>query len=305
MSSYRILTIDGGGIRGVLSSVLLERLQAGQPGFLQKVDLFAGTSTGGLIALGLAAGWDPVQARRLYAEKGRQVFADTPQDDLRDLGNAVGAQYSLDGLYTVLQELFGDMRLGDLPKKVLVSSFDLDNAPARSGVRRSWKPKFFHNFPGPDSDAAELVVDVALRTCAAPSYFPIYQGYVDGGVVAGNPSMCALAQALDPATGHQLLTDVALLSLSTGRYPRYLASRDGDWGWVQWARPMIDLVLEGMADVAHYQCSRVLGRRYHRLDPELPGPISLDRVDQVPTLITLAEVVDLDKTAEWLSRYFR
>jgi patatin-like phospholipase/acyl hydrolase len=305
MGAYHVLSIDGGGIRGVLTARLLQRLEAERPGILRKVDLFAGTSTGGLLALGFAAGWTPEQALALYQKQGTRVFTDSSLDDLKDLGNAVGAEYDSCGLKEVLFEIFGDMRLGDLPKKVLISTFDLDNRPASTTKRRTWKPKFFHNYPGPDSDAHELVVDVGLRTSAAPSYFPIYQGYIDGGLVAGNPAMCALAQALDPGTGGQRLVDVALLSLSTGRYPRFLESENGDWGWVQWARPLIDLVMEGMSDVADYQCARVLGRRYHRLDPEFAEPISLDDLTRIPDLLDIAERVPLEHSVQWLSRYFR
>lgn len=305
MTTYHILSIDGGGIRGVLSARLLERLETFMPDLLDKVELFAGTSTGGLLALWFAAGYSPAEARTLYEEKGNLVFADSLLDNIRDLGNAVGAQYSLQGLKRELVAVFGDMRLRDLPKKVLISSFDLDNNPPKPGRQRTWKPKFFHNYPGPDSDGDELVVDVALRTSAAPSYFPIYQGYIDGGVVANNPSMCALAQALDASTGGQRLVDLALLSLSTGRYLHYLVAENSDWGWVQWARPMIDLVLEGTADAVDYQCARVMGRRYHRLDPVLPEPIDLDDVSQIPALLALAESVDLTLTEEWLGKYFR
>jgi patatin-like phospholipase/acyl hydrolase len=297
--------MDGGGVRGVLTARLLERLEAARPGLLHKVELFAGTSTGGLLALGFAAGWSPAQAREIYETFAARVFVDSRLDDLRDLGNAVGAEYSLDGLRAALLENFRDMRLRELPKKVLVSSFDLDNRADNPAVRRTWKPKFFHNFPGPDSDGHELVVDVALRTCAAPTYFPIYQGYIDGGIVANNPGMCALAQALDPGTGRQRLVDVALLSVSTGRYRHYLESNEGDWGWVQWAQPMVNIMLEGMSDVADYQCARVMGRRYHRLDPDLPSPIGLGQLAYLPELRRVADEAPLERTLEWLSRYFR
>jgi uncharacterized protein len=305
MSTYRILSMDGGGIRGLLTAVILERLEAAMPGFLAKVDLFAGTSTGGLLALGLAAGRTPAQARELYETQGPLVFADSWLDNLLKLGNALGAQYSLRGLQAALTEVFGEMTLGDLPHKVLIAAFDLDNESSDPSRRRSWKPKFFHNYPCPNPDTAEKVVDVAIRTSVAPTYFPIYQGYIDGGIVAGNPSMCALAQALDPVTGGQNQLDVALLSLSTGRFPRYLTSQDGDWGWVQWARPLVSIVLEGTTDVAHFQCERVLGRRYHRIDPDLPRPIPLDGVDSMPELVSLAEQVDLTRSLEWLERHFR
>jgi patatin-like phospholipase/acyl hydrolase len=179
MPPYHILTIDGGGIRGLLTTIVLERLEAAVPGFLEKIDLF------------LALGITPTAARGLYEDKGPEVFADTMFDNVRDLGNAIGAQYGNVNLKRVLTEYFGNKTLGDLPHKVLISSFDLDNGPDNPAQLRTWKPKFFHNFPGPDSDGKELVVDVAMRTAAAPSFFPVYQGYADGGVFANNPSMAA------------------------------------------------------------------------------------------------------------------
>lgn len=305
MTRYRILSLDGGGIRGVLTATLLERLEAAHPGFLEKIDLFAGTSTGGILALGLAAGVPPAEVRAMYEVKGLQVFADSIVDDLKDLGNSVGAQYSNGGLKEALLAQFGSKTLADLPGKVLISSYDLDNAPAAPGVLRTWKAKFFHNFPGEDSDGDQLVVDVALRTSAAPTYFPIYQGYVDGGVVANNPAMCALAQALDERAARQNLRDVVLLSLGTGAYSQFLTSQDGDWGWVQWAKPIIDIMLGGSMGLATFQCEQLLGKRFHRLSPVLLEPIRLDDVMEVPRLKALAQEVDLTETEKWLGYYFR
>lgn len=300
MSPYHILAIDGGGIRGLLTTILLERLEAAVPGFLSKIDLFAGTSTGGILALGLAAGVTPTQARSLYEVQGPEVFANTVLDNVRDLGHAIGAQYSNANLKQVLGDFFGAKTLGDLPHKVLISSFDLDNGADNPAALRTWKPKFFHNFPGPGTDSAALVVDVALRTSAAPSFFPIYQGYTDGGVAAGNPSMAALAQALEPTTGGQALADVSLLSLGTGRNNQFLAVQDADWGWVQWAPHIIDIMLGGNAGVADYECRQVLGPRYHRLDPLLPETINLGDVDKIPRLADIAERVMLEATIDWL-----
>lgn len=306
MTTYHILSIDGGGIRGVLTATLLERLEAAHPGFLAQVDLFAGTSTGGLLALGLASGTSPTALRQLYQEKGARVFQDSLWDDIKDLGLTIGAQYSLDNLKLALEDQFGDQTLDDLPKKVLISSFDLDNEAQGPGELRTWKPKFFHNFPGPDSDGDQLVVDVALRTAAAPVYFPIYQGYIDGGVVANNPSMCALAQALDQDTGGQQVADIVLLSLGCGSNPTYLEVDDADWGWVQWAigLRLVNVMLSGNVGLAHYQCQRILGPRYHRFSPLLPRGISMDDVQAIPLLIQVARQADLSETVAWLERYF-
>ncbi len=297
---YHVLTLDGGGIRGLLTAILLQRLEAARPGFLAQVDLYAGTSTGGILALGLAAGFTPAEARALYEEQGQVVFADAPFDNWKDLGHALGAQYTNGPLIDVLTAQFGDMRLGDLPHKVLISAFDLDNGPNRPAPLRTWKPKFFHNYPGPGSDADERVVDVALRTSAAPSYFPLYQGYIDGGVVAGNPSMAALAQALEPTTGRQAQSDVTLLSVGTGRNTHYLTAQNNDWGWLQWAPHLIDIMLDGNSGVADYECRQLLGERYHRLNPLLPERINLDDISKIPRLAEIAARVTLEPTLDWL-----
>lgn len=304
MSYYRILSMDGGGIRGLITAIILERLEQAHPGFLAQIDLFAGTSTGGLLALGLAAGKSPSECRRIYETQGNRAFKDSLWDNVRDLGNLIGAQYSLAPLKEELEAEFHTLTLADLQKRVLVSSFDLDNRLRDKTRYRTWKPKFFHNFPGPDSDGTESVVDVAIYTAAAPTYFPTYHGYIDGGVVAGNPSVCALAQALEPDTGGQKLEDVVLLSVSTGHNPHYLEVQDADWGLAQWAPHLVTLVMEGSAGLADYQCCQFLGQRYLRLDPLLSTPIEMDEIARIPQLQQIAMQYNLDEAVDWVDRYF-
>jgi patatin-like phospholipase/acyl hydrolase len=180
----------------LLSLVLLERIEKTVPGWLDKVDLLAGTSTGGIIALGLAHSVPLADIRALYEQKGRDIFDDSWLDNLKDLGNVAGAQYGNKALSRELRRIFGETRLKDLRKRVLIPAFDLDNENPDAS-RRAWSPKFFHNFPGPDSDGDRLAYKVALYTSAAPTFFPAVDGYIDGGVFANNPSMAALAQTQD------------------------------------------------------------------------------------------------------------
>ena len=130
--------------------MLLQRLSEHSTlsGWLQTTDLFAGTSTGGLIALALAAGVDIGQIRNLYEKDGEKIFAHSWLDVHPSLlniplRNYIRAKYHVDNLRRVLMEIFGDSELGQLGKKVLVTAFDLDNENAGG---RSWKPKIFHNF---------------------------------------------------------------------------------------------------------------------------------------------------------------
>lgn len=299
MAKFRILTFDGGGIRGLFTLVLLNRLTQAQPGFLDKVDMFAGTSTGSIIAMGLAHGLTPAAGINLYQEMGQIAFQDTFLDNVLDLFTLIGAEYSSDQLRGLLLQKFGDTTLGDLlarGKYVLVPTFDLDDV--KDGVR-CWKPKFFHNFPGSDSDEAEKVVDVALRSSAAPTYFPSYQGYVDGGVAANNPSMAALAQALN---GGMMQAEICLLSLGTGLVPRFEEGDKLDWGYAQWARRLLPIMFDGLMGVADYQCRAILqDGRYFRLAPVLAEAVAVDEVAKVNRLVELAEAVDISAAANWLA----
>ncbi|MFQ5398913.1 MAG: patatin-like phospholipase family protein [Anaerolineae bacterium] len=194
-----------GGIRGIYTAVLLKWIEQKAPGFLDRVHLFAGTSTGGILALGLAFG----------------------------------------------------------------------------------------------------LTDVALRTSATPSYFPSYQDYIDGGVVANNPSMAALAQALDDKTGDHILEDVRLIPFGTGFFPEFIKGRRYNWGLAQWNRPLIALMPEGSMCVADYQCKQLLGDHYHGLSPPLKRPIGLDDAGKVGTFIRYANEVDIRPTLKWIKgQYF-
>lgn len=305
-SHYRVLSLDGGGLRGLLTSRLLERLEAARPGFVAGIDLFAGTSTGGILALALAAGHTPQRISTLYRDKGPHIFADdTILDAFGHADKLVIADYRNRALHEALEEQFGDLRLGDLPRKVLVPTFDIDSEVVTQAGVRSWKAKFFHNFPEESDDAEQLVVDVAMRTSAAPTFFPTWQGFIDGGVAANNPSMCGLAQALDPATGGQELSDVALLSVGTGVSPKWIEGAEHDWGLLEWAPHLLGIMLDGVAGVADFQCRQILAERYLRLDTVLPRAIGLDDVAAIAELDELATAVDIAAATSWLAERFQ
>lgn len=318
MRPYRILTLDGGGVRGVLSAVLLKRLEAVVPGFLQKVDLFAGTSTGGILALALAAGFSADKCKELYVEYGSRIF-NNPVPDWLDGGSLFGAKYDNRNLAQTLDKYFGDKKLGQLlPRNVVISSFDLDNSEDethRPEQFRSWKAKFFHNFPSEESgsDMSESVVDVALRTSAAPTYFPVYDGYIDGGVVANNPSVCALTQALDSAQlpndkgeyARVTLDRVVLLSVGTGRNQQFVRRSEGaSLGLTNWAQHLVSILVDGTADVAHYECKQLLKGRYCRVNPTLRENINLDDHNKIDRLIEYAVDADISQAVGWLKTNF-
>jgi patatin-like phospholipase/acyl hydrolase len=305
MAKYRILCLDGGGLRGLITARLLARLNTHPQvaGWLSTVDLFAGTSTGGILALGLACGKTPEEICTVYKERGGIIFDDSFWDNLRDLGKTVGADYSSKGLRAELQAVFGDLKLRDITRKVAIPTFDLDNEEV--AAKRTWKPKIFHNFKGADSDGEQLVAHIAQYTSSAPTYFPSADGYIDGGVYANNPSIVALAQAISrrnqPAE-RAALDEVVMLSLGTGVSLTYIKGQTLDWGYAQWAQPLINVLMDGVAGISDYQARQLLDDRYHRLQIVFQPneTIALDAVDKLERMDEIARGHPLQETVDWL-----
>ena len=310
MANFRILSVDGGGIRGVLSAVLINRLLAAYPTLLHSqpgtITMFAGTSTGGILALGLAAGLTPVQIRDLYVVNGKSIFDSSWTRDVVELGGISGSKYDNVNLHRILNDTFGALKLSDLKPRVLIASFSLDNQSADPSAR-TWNPKFFHNFTGADSDGDSLVVDVAMSTSAAPTYFPSWGVFIDGGVIANNPSMAAVGQALDgrnQAGERATLGEIKLMSIGTGASLQYIDGIDHDWGDAQWIKPILNVMMDGSVGVADFECRQLLGDSYCRVAPIFPAGKSfpMDDVSKIVDLMDLAQAYDLSGAIAWLKQ---
>lgn len=308
---YKILSLDGGGLRGLITVHILQRLNETPDiaGWLDEVDLVVGTSTGGILALGIAAGFKPEIIGKLYRDKGPQIFDDKLWDNIRFLGNILGAEYSNAVLRSELKHILGNLTLAQLQKKVAITAFDLDNED-RVPISRTWKPKIFHNFLGADfKDGDRLVADIAAYTCAAPTYFPSVDGYIDGGVFANNPSMVGLAQAISEKNlpGERAkVEDVVLLSIGTGVTSTWIEGGDLNWGVADWARPLLDILLDGVAGIADYQCRQFLGDRYLRVQKvfDRKNCIRMDDATEIPTLCEVADAIDIHEAQDWIRKFW-
>jgi patatin-like phospholipase/acyl hydrolase len=264
----RILAIDGGGIRGLIPALVLTELErrTGRRVF-ELFDLMAGTSTGGILACALCAP-DPMPASevaRLYEEEGPKIFHRSIFQRIRSGEGVVDEKYDDAALEQALKRFLEDKRLSETRPDLIVPSYDT----ALPG------PYFFKTTDAratPDASDFPLSV-VARATSAAPTYFePLESGkraLVDGGVFAVNPAMCALAEVLNRDDVSQ--RDVVLLSLGTGeRTHKRSFDEIKDWGLAKWARPILDVVFDGVSDAVDYQLERVLTpERYWRLQIEL------------------------------------
>jgi patatin-like phospholipase/acyl hydrolase len=264
----RILSIDGGGIRGIIPALVLVELEkrAGKRTF-ELFDLIAGTSTGGILACALCApdALPATQLVGLYRERGPQIFDRSLFQRIKTAEGLLDEKYDAAGLEDALEHFLSDKRLSEAKPDLIVPSYDT-NSPA---------PYFFKSKKAretPADDDFPLSV-VARSTSAAPTYFEADEvgerSLVDGGVFAVNPGMCALAEVLRWKPG----ADVVLLSLGTGqRTTKRPWKKIKDWGLVEWARPILEVVFDGISDAVDYQLTQVLTETsYWRLQIELEG----------------------------------
>lgn len=257
----RVLSIDGGGIRGIIPALVLAELErrSGRRTF-ELFDLIAGTSTGGILACALCAP-DPLPAEQLvalYEDEGPNIFDRTIWQRVRSADGLLDEKYDAAALDAAVERYLSDKRLGDARPDLIVPAYDT----AVPG------PHFFKSSEAREDPELDVPLsEVARATSSAPTYFePLRAGersLLDGGVFAVNPAMCAYAEVLRHRPG----AEVMLLSLGTGERVRRRGWEEiKDWGLVEWARPILDMVFDGISDAVDYQLRHALGEgRYWRL----------------------------------------
>jgi patatin-like phospholipase/acyl hydrolase len=307
-SPIRILAVDGGGVGGIIPARLLEQLNAADPRVIANADIVAGTSTGGLIALGLARGRPPAEICQLYQEQAKNIFS---RSNRRYLAvRSIKAKFAPDGLREAVEAIVGGLTLGELTAKpVLVPVTAVQRRDGRhkpAGIFLSTAYRLTNN-PKLEKYASSRwnCVDIALATAAAPTFFPAHavddpDGHGrwvcwDGGIVANNPALAAvgevfrleLAERNAAVRGSQGETpDVRVLSLGTGY--RDIDIDAGDWGLVQTARPLVGALLDASVGSTAFLLRQVLGARAARLSPPLAADYAMDDPAAVDGLNDLA-----------------
>ena len=295
---FKILALDGGGLRAVFQARLIERLEV-HLGHDLIPDLYAGTSGGAIVACNL----QKIPASKIvkfFEEEGPKIFErESFLEEVDDLWNLAGAKYYNNQLKKSLTAVFGDDTLSDLPRRTLITSFALRHE------EKFWQPVVFHNFPNVKASPDLSVVDALLRSSAAPTYFPVYQDHCDGGVWGNNPSMSAVAAAGDEYVGGQKLSNISVLSIGTGRLSMQLKGGKRDLGAVDWfQKGLVEILLDGNVEASHYYSKSLLGPRYQRVQVDLDQNVKLDDVKSIGKMIAYADAVDLSPILEWLQGFW-
>ncbi|MDO5520016.1 MAG: patatin-like phospholipase family protein [bacterium] len=289
----RVLSIDGGGMKGIISAMVLERLEE-----LLKIyskndnavisdyfDLIGGTSTGAIIAALLLTPDDCGNAKfsaseivRLYKDHGKEIFKKRTLYPINTLFGLFGSKYTSKQFEKLLIKYFQDLTLNDMRKESLYTSYNTSNRKAVMFSSLSTKEWEKNNY---------LIRDIVLASTAAPTYFPPRQIYnehcpnnchIDGGVVANNPSMCLLIESLKLSTPHDI-KDTMLLSIGNASSPKYYDYNSvKHWGYTKWAFPILNIIMDGSEGTADYEVRQIFDNlnrssQYVRIEKHVEGNI--------------------------------
>eukprot|EP00727_Mastigamoeba_balamuthi_P007833 m51a1_g3670 hypothetical protein (733) ;mRNA; f:266749-269631 len=298
-AKYRVLALDGGGVRCAMHCVILRRLMERHPGLLDGVNLYCVCSGSVPIAVSLMLGLSVAQVARLLDLAAESTLGQRH-------GNGItGYKYTSKWLRLEAQVIMGTLRLNDLPRHIVAPAYQLDNG--LEADRRSGETHAFTNITrGPEGDVR--AADVVMRSGAAPTYFASWQGYVDGGVFANNASGCAWPLLFGKAPQGLALNpeNVVCLSLGTGRSPKHWVEdpKVNEGGIVQWGTRVLDVFQTAQAASIDLAGRTFLGEAYHRKQPTLQQNVPLDDLHNAAMIRAIAEAVPLDDTLRWIEQYW-
>ena len=315
MTKFRILSLDGGGIRGAFGTALIAGYEEklGRP-IADYFDLVAGTSTGAIIAASLASGLPAQKIVDFYNEKGPQIFSPrephVPKGWVKwfypftkkivskrmgvNFDNFFRARFCPFVLNDAFTSAFGDLTIGEVRgARLIVPTVDLSNG--RTHVFRT------PHLPDETTDADVKVKDVLIAATAAPTYFPHKtmpdgNAYADGGLYAVNPAMIAFAEAMkikqfctrETCDPRYDTADIHIVSIGTGNSKFSLVPPGAEAGQLYWASRVADVMGYSQTDGLESPLQFVLGDRYKRINFDLPDATwTLDAIEYIPQLFDI------------------
>lgn len=332
-SKFKILACDGGGIRGLITAVILERLEQKLDNPLKNYfDLFAGTSTGSIIACAIAKGMPASELRQFYIDKGIKIFPNMDLGfwlnsllDRARKGDPSLPLFSSEGLESVLQDptIFSQSLFGTLPP-TLVVSYDTYNRSAV--VFKSIQPEFAKipiwevcrcSSAAPTAFAGYILSDPNYITSLEnnPTHSTIKNPVkielppdtrgvplIDGGVVANNPTLCAIAECIKMGRKGEIpepvsLDNILVASFGTGQLEnRITPAETQTWGALDWlcitkGIPLLDVFSDGSSDSVDYIATQLLSGGYDRYQPLVPKEKKISTFQASP--LNLANLVDV------------
>ncbi len=309
MAKFRILSLDGGGIRGIIPAQILvsleQKLQKKTNNSTARLadffDMITGTSTGGILTCMYLAPrkdditralYSAVDVVNFYMKYGGEIFSIPTYHKIRTFSGLTDEKFPARNLERVLDMYFGKLELKDLIKPCLVTAYDVFESKAH----------FFRQHQALENEGRNFYVkDVARATSAAPTYFEsplitsksgVKYPLIDGGVFANNPALCAYAEArqvFKSESGNPISAkELIIFSLGNGGLTKMELDHNKvkNFGLIEWIKPLIDIMMSGVSQTVDYQLKQIYKTefslpQYVRIEPEL-GNAKSDMGDASP-----------------------
>lgn len=340
-TKHLVLSFDGGGVRLLLQLQIINRLFGAVPNLKENITIYTGSSAGAILSCYLALNkTDAINPSNIfptniarsiatfmglwsskYSNKGLRTALENifgSETNISDIKSKIFIpvfKVSPDGENTRLAE--SQLPLGSLRDEPLASTFaesskstplgdttlilEGDNTPKWTQKRvERWHPIYIHNL---DTTTPNMnLVDVLLKTTAAPYYFPIHNGCIDGGIGNMNPSLAVLTKLLNSGVD---INNIYILSIGSGENPTIMnvrSDRDTSYGIAQWLPYLLDSVFDSTSEVTSQALYQILGNRFWRIQPVMDVSISLNDTSEEShqKLIQIGNAFNLTHTIEWL-----
>jgi len=280
---FQILTLDGGGIKGIFSAAVLAFLEEDLGiKIINHFDLIVGTSTGGIIALALGIGMSPREIVHFYVQKGPDIFYSNKFSKIKQYFRS---KYDNVHLEKALKECFGEKRLKDSLKRLVIPSYNIGDddiylfkTPHHERLKRDYKVPIWK---------------VAMATSAAPTYFPSFRKInhirlIDGGIWANNPTMIGIIEAVSLL--NVPFNSIHVLNLGTTTPIKERSKKLDNGGFWQWKKNAIDVIMRAQSIGIHTQAIHLLGNNnVVRIDSMVPdGLFELDKLSEEELLAKAA-----------------
>jgi patatin-like phospholipase/acyl hydrolase len=287
---FRILSLDGGGIKGTFTAAFLTALEAmTHKRVADHFDLITGTSTGGIIAVALGLGVPAEEILKMYQNQGPSIFP-IPRRGLlgwaaEQWRHVFGPKHSQEVLMKAIKGVVGERKFGESKVRLVIPAFD-GNRGAVHLFKTAHSPDYKQDYLLP-------AVTVAMGTAAAPTYFQAYTEagggcYLDGGLWANSPVVVGVLEATC-VLGHRI-EDVELLSVGTTTCPYHVSHARRNGGFLSWATGLADVFMQAQVEAALGQATLMVGERMLRVNAEVaPGRFSIDNASTIVELKDLGE----------------
>ncbi|WP_334166571.1 CBASS cGAMP-activated phospholipase [Phocaeicola paurosaccharolyticus] len=290
---FKILAIDGGGIKGLYSSTILEHLEKEfDIKTTDYFDMICGTSTGGLISLALSLGISANEISKLYSQKGEKIFPQKMKFAQKFKQYVYRGKYSDKPLENILRDLFGNRTIGESKNLLCIPSYSITDG-------RNFVIKYDHKDGNLGRDNSMSYVDAALATSAAPTYFPVCQlpyyndkQLIDGGVWANNPSLVGLIEAISFFVGKNREYDsIEILSISSLKKNKTIKpfSKRHKSFW-DWNSQLFDVFSNSQEQFIHYFLTEL-----HKHEDI---KVKYVRIDSEPVFTNEEELIEMDLVSE-------